>query len=51
MQIENLICPNCSSNINDTTIAEENLVCPYCKVNWKQKKFLSFIMPYLITSA
>ena len=43
MQLENLICPNCSSTIDENTIAEENLICPHCKVNWKQKKFLSFI--------
>ena len=43
MQLENLICPNCSSTIDENVIAEESLICPHCKVNWKQKKFLSFI--------
>ena len=42
MAFEGLICPACSTSIEDD-ILQEKLICPHCKTNLKQKKFLAFL--------
>ena len=40
---EGLICPACSSTLDEKEMLSGNLVCSYCKTNLKQKKFLAFL--------
>ena len=47
MAFEGLICPACSSTLEEKEMLEGNLVCSYCKTNLKQKKYLAFL-EYLI---
>ena len=43
MAFEGLICPACSSTLEEKEMLEGNLVCSYCKTNLKQKKYLAFL--------
>ena len=43
MVFEGLICPNCSSELDEKQISNDNLKCPHCKVNIRQKKYLAFL--------
>ena len=43
MAFEGLICPACSSSLEEKTMIEGNLVCLHCKTNLKQKKYLAFL--------
>ena len=47
MAFEGLICPACSSTLDEKEMLSGNLVCSYCKTNLKQKKYLAFL-EYLI---
>tara|TARA_Y100001970_G_C13720672_1_gene596478 strand:+ start:162 stop:599 length:438 start_codon:yes stop_codon:yes gene_type:complete len=47
MAFEGLICPACSSSLDEQEMLAGNLVCSYCKTNLKQKKYLAFL-EYLI---
>ena len=47
MAFEGLICPACSSTLDEKEMIAGNLVCSYCKTNLKQKKYLAFL-EYLI---
>ena len=40
---EGLICPACSSSLDEDEIVKGNLVCSKCKTNLKQKKYLAFL--------
>ena len=43
MAFEGLICPNCSSELNEDTLKRGDLKCPHCKINIKQKKYIAFL--------
>ncbi len=43
MAFEGLICPACSSSLDEDEIVKGNLVCSKCKTNLKQKKYLAFL--------
>ena len=43
MAFEGLICPACSSTLEEKEIKLGNLVCANCKTNLKQKKYLAFL--------
>ena len=43
MAFEGLICPNCSSELDEKQIRGGDLKCPHCRVNIKQKKYLAFL--------
>tara|TARA_Y100000994_G_scaffold206562_1_gene178742 strand:- start:2357 stop:2755 length:399 start_codon:yes stop_codon:yes gene_type:complete len=43
MAFEGLICPACSSTLDEKEMIAGNLVCSYCKTNLKQKKYLAFL--------
>ena len=43
MAFEGLICPACSSTLEEKEMIEGKLVCSYCKTNLKQKKYLAFL--------
>ena len=43
MAFEGLICPACSSSLEDDNELKEKLACPHCKINLKQKKYLAFL--------
>ena len=43
MAFEGLICPACSSTLEEQEMIAGNLVCSYCKTNLKQKKYLAFL--------
>ena len=49
MAFENLICPNCSSQLDEEEIKSGNLQCVECKVDLKNKKYIAFL-EYLIMS-
>ena len=49
MAFENLICPNCSSQLDEEEIKSGNLQCIECKVDLKNKKYIEFL-EYLIMS-
>jgi len=49
MKFEGLICPNCSSQLNEEDIRSHQLQCPHCKIDLKDKKFIAFL-EYLIMS-
>ena len=49
MKFEGLICPNCSSELNEDDIRSHQLQCPHCKIDLKDKKFIAFL-EYLIMS-
>ena len=49
MKFEGLICPNCSSQLNEDDIRSHQLQCPHCKIDLKDKKFIAFL-EYLIMS-
>tara|TARA_Y100000590_G_scaffold372655_1_gene435835 strand:+ start:212 stop:622 length:411 start_codon:yes stop_codon:yes gene_type:complete len=42
MNFEGLICPACSSTLNEDEL-DQKIVCPHCKTNLKQKKYLAFL--------
>ncbi|MBC8479214.1 MAG: hypothetical protein H8D46_02020 [FCB group bacterium] len=41
-EIEGLICPACSTPIDEEVLKDE-LVCPKCRKNLKQRKYLAFL--------
>ncbi|MDC1050956.1 hypothetical protein OAQ87_02035 [Candidatus Marinimicrobia bacterium] len=42
MAFEGLICPACSSTLNEDEL-KEKLICPHCSTNLKHKKYLAFL--------
>ena len=42
LNFEGLICPACSSTLNEHEL-DQKIVCPHCKTNLKQKKYLAFL--------
>ena len=42
MNFEGLICPACSSSLNEEEL-DLKLICPHCKTNLKQKKYIAFL--------
>ena len=44
MAFENLICPNCSGQLDENEIKSGNLQCEDCKVDLKNKKYS---MPFI----
>ena len=43
MAFEGLICPACSTSLNEEQMIKGDLVCENCKTNLKQKKYLAFL--------
>ena len=43
MAFEGLICPACSTSLNEEQMIKCDLVCENCKTNLKQKKYLAFL--------
>ena len=43
MAFEGLICPNCSSELDEKQIRSGDLKCPHCRVNIKQKNISPFL--------
>lgn len=42
MELEGLVCPKCSTSLNENEL-KENLVCPHCKTKFHDKKYIAFI--------
>ena len=42
MEFEGLICPKCSSSLDEKELAK-NLSCPYCGTKFHNKKYIAFI--------
>ena len=49
MAFEGLICPACSSSLDEKIMIKGNLICQKCNTNLKQKKYLAFL-EYLMMS-
>ena len=42
MEFEGLICPKCSSQLDEVQLAK-NLSCPHCNTKFHNKKYIAFI--------
>ena len=42
MEFEGLICPKCSSQLDEVQLAK-NLSCPHCNTKFHDKKYIAFI--------